>query len=49
MKLETSWTPIERAFLASDIKSYENEMIPSIVVSNVYELGKLVALSFIGN
>ena len=45
----TSWTAVENAFLAKSGRkpSYEGEKIPIIEVQNVYELGQLVAISFL--
>lgn len=43
------FTPLERAFIAKSgcQEAYEGEKIPIVEVQNVYELGKLVALSFL--
>ena len=49
-----NWTPVERAFLAKNTELNKNnkyskdvENIPIVEVQNVYELGKLVVLSFL--
>eukprot|EP01031_Cornospumella_fuschlensis_P039951 gene39951-48658_t len=45
----TSWSSVERAFIQRSGKkaSYPNERAPVVEVLNVYELGKIVALSFL--
>lgn len=45
----TSWTAVESAFHAKSGRkpSYEGENIPIVEVQNVYELGQLVAISFL--
>ena len=45
------WTSVEKSFLAlagdDAASSYNSEHVPVVKVQNVYELGKIVALSFL--
>jgi glucosamine-6-phosphate deaminase len=45
----TKWTEVEKAFINRSGKqaSYKDERVPVVEVLNVYELGKIVALSFL--
>ena len=45
----TTWTSVEKAFIAKSGRqeSYEGERAPVVEVQNVYELGRIVALSFL--
>lgn len=47
--IKTEWTSVERAFLKHSGRqdAYENERVPVVEVQNVYELGRIVTLSFL--
>lgn len=47
--MSTQWTPVEQSFLERSNRksSYEGERAPVVEVLNVYELGKIVALTFL--
>ena len=46
---ELVWSPVEKVFLerSGHKGSYHNEKIPTIEVTNIYELGKIVSLRFL--
>lgn len=43
------WSPVERTFLerSGHKGTYSNEQVPTIEVTNIYELGKIVSLRFL--
>jgi 6-phosphogluconolactonase/glucosamine-6-phosphate isomerase/deaminase len=49
MQEDLVWSPVERTFLerSGHKGSYSNERVPTIEVTNIYELGKIVSLRFL--